>query len=414
MPNPKTMNLDPKLEGLNVAFLTTSFPRFAGDYAGVFVYDLARGVADLGVSVTVLAPHESGTAVTEETEGIHVHRFRYFWPLSQQKVAYGAGIPNNLRGSWLVWMELPFFLLAFFLAARRVVKESDLIHAHWIEPAFLALLWCKVYKRPLILSVHRFNPSGRIGRWLYRRVFMTADFVCFNSSYTQRRCRAAFGDGVKGDVVPPGIDLRKFSPKWENPLPPILPDETVLVVFGLGSLLPVKGFRHLLDALPLLLAETDCRVVIGGQGPERDALLQQAKALGVAESVQLLGRVPTEQVPALMQQAAVFVLPSIPHSSGDNESLGMVLVEAMACGTPCIASRTGGIVDVVEDGVNGCLVEPGNAQELAKGIVSFLRDETKRQAVGRAGRRKVEEKYSITAVAQQVIAIYQNVGNGRY
>jgi glycosyltransferase involved in cell wall biosynthesis len=403
------MNVNLKQEGMNVAFLTTSFPRFAGDYAGVFVYDLAQGVADLGVSVTVLAPHESGTAVTEETEGIRVHRFRYFWPLSQQKVAYGAGIPNNLRRSWLLWIELPLFLLGFFRAARRVVKESDLVHAHWIESAFLALLWCKVYKRPLILSVHRFNPSGRIGRWLYRRVFMAADFVCFNSSYTQQRCRAAFGDGVKGDVVPPGINLRKFSPKWENPLPPILPDEGKPVVFGLGSLLPVKGFAHLVDALPLLLAETDCQVFIGGQGPERDALLQQAKALGVAGSLHLLGRVPTEQVPALMQQAAVFVLPSISHHSGDTESLGMVLVEAMACGTPCVASQTGGIVDIVEDGVNGYLAQPGDIQGLAAGIIRLLQDEEARRVMGLAGRRKVEEWFSVTAVARQVVKLYQDI-----
>jgi glycosyltransferase involved in cell wall biosynthesis len=171
----------------------------------------------------------------------------------------------------------------------------------------------------------------------------------------------------------------------------------------------VKGFTHLIDALPLLLAETDCRVLIGGQGPERDALLQQAKALGVAESVHLLGRVPTEQVPALMQQAAVFVLPSIPHPSGDTESLGMVLVEAMACGTPCVASHTGGIVDIVEDGVNGYLAQPGDAQGLAAGMMRLLQDEEARRTMGLAGRRKVEERFSVTAVAQRVIKVYQSI-----
>jgi glycosyltransferase involved in cell wall biosynthesis len=398
---------------MKVTFITTSFPRFAGDYAGVFVYDLARGLVKAGEEVTVLAPHESGPAVAEETEGVHIRRFRYFWPLARQKVAYGAGIPNNLRGSWLARLQLPLFLLAFFLSARRAVKAGDIVHAHWIEPAFLALLWCKIYRRPLILSVHRFNPPGRIGRWLYQHVFKAADFVCFNSSYTQQRCREAFGNGVKGGVVPPGIDLRKFTPKWENPLPPILPANDVPLVFGLGSLLPVKGVTHLIDALPLLLAEANCRVVIGGQGPERDALLQQAKALGVAESVQLLGRVPTEQVPALMQQAIVFALPSTPHPSGDTESLGMVLIEAMACGTPCVASRTGGIVDIVEDGINGYLTLPGDAQGLASSIIRLLQNEKARRRMGLAGRQKVEERFSVTAVARQVIAIYQNVVNSR-
>ena len=398
---------------MHITFLTTSFPRFTGDYAGVFVHDLARGLVDADVRVTVLAPHKAGTAVAEEMEGIDVRRFRYFWPSALQKVAYGAGVPNNLRGSWLTRMQLPLFLLSFFLSTRRVIKESDVVHAHWVEPAFLALLWCKVYKRPLILSVHRFNPPGRIGRWLYRRVFMAADFVCFNSSYTQQRCREGFGDSVSGGVVPPGIDLKNFTPKWKHPLPSILPDTGVPILFGLGSLLPVKGFMHLIDALPLILAKTACRVVIGGQGPERDALLQQAETLGVAESVLLLGRVPTEQVPSLMQQAAVFVLPSILHPSGDTESLGMVLVEAMACGTPCVASRTGGIVDIVENGVNGYLATPGDAAELATGIIRLLKNERMQREMGIAGRWKVEEGFSVTAVTQQVIAIYQSVLNGR-
>lgn len=396
-----------------VTFLTTSFPRFAGDYAGVFVYDLARGLVEEGVKVTVLAPHEVGTAVAEETEGIRIHRFRYFWPLAQQKVAYGAGIPNNLRGSWLARMQLPLFLLAFFLSARRMIKQCDIVHAHWIEPAFMALLWCKVYKRPLILSVHRFNPPGRIGRWLYRRVFMTADFVCFNSSYTQQRCRAAFGDDVKGGVVPPGIDLRKFTPKWENPLPPILPDEGVPVVFGLGRLIPVKGFTHLVDAISLVLTQAPCRLVIGGQGPEYDNLVQQALVLGIKDHIQFLGQVPTKQAPALMQQATVFVLPSIFTKSGDTESLGMVLIEAMSCGTPCVASNVGGIVDSMEDGVNGYLAQPGDAHGLAEGIIKLLKNEEAQRVMGLAGRRKVEEKFSVTAVSQQIIAIYQSVVNGR-
>lgn len=91
----------------------------------------------------------------------------------------------------------------------------------------------------------------------------------------------------------------------------------------------------------------------------------------------------------------------------------MVLVEAMACGTPCVASRTGGIVDIVENGVNGYLATPGDAAELATGIIRLLKNERMQREMGIAGRWKVEEGFSVTAVTQQVIAIYQSVLNGR-
>ena len=390
---------------MKITFLTTSFPRFIGDYAGVFVYDLAKALVKNNVSIFVLAPHTDNIAHAEEIEGIDINRFSYFYPTTWQKLAYGAGIPTNLRRSWLARIQIPFFLIAFMLKGFQVARGSQLLHAHWIEPGFLGLLLARLLKRPLVVSVHRFNPIGKIGRILYSWVFPRADYILFNSSYTQQRCLESLP--VKNyAIVPPGIDLSKFTNKWENNRV----ESSSNIVFALGSLLPVKGFKHLVEAIPKVLEQhPHCQFVIGGQGPERDALLKQATSLGVQDHLQLLGRVSTEDVPSLMCEADVFVLPSIPHSSGDNEALGMVLIEAMACGTPCVASRTGGIVDIVDDTVNGFLVSPGDSVELAEKIAHLLSENEVREEMGKAGRIKVEEKFSLEVIAQQVGNIYKQL-----
>ncbi|PID86829.1 MAG: hypothetical protein CSB13_02460 [Chloroflexi bacterium] len=387
---------------MNIIYLTTSFPRFSGDYAGVFVYDLAKSLVDDGVCISVVAPHTERLAYREDMAGIDTHRFRYFYPTAQQKLAYGAGIPTNLRRSWLARLQIPLFLLSFFLKGFRLAKRGQVIHAHWIEPGFLGLLLARILKRPLVVSVHRFNPMGQVGRLLYRWVLPQADYILFNSSYTQRRC-LEYLSVKKSGIVPPGINLEKFPLKWNLPQQ----KDTCLKVFALGSLLPVKGFIHLVRAMPQVLEiHPQCQFIIGGQGPEREALLTEAEKLGVAHHLQLLGRVPTEDVPKWMCEADVFVLSSVPHASGDNEALGMVLVEAMACGTPCVASRTGGIVDVVDDCVNGFLVSPGDSGELADRIIQLLHDESMREQMGQAGREKVEKRFALDVIAHQVEDIY--------
>lgn len=392
---------------MKVTFLTTSFPRFEGDYAGVFVYDLAKSLVRKALSISVLAPHTEHVPHSENMDGIDVHRFSYFYPPDWQKFAYGAGIPTNLRRSRLARFQAPFFILAFLLKGINLVRRSEIVHAHWIEPGLFGLILARLWKRPLVISVHRFNPVGKVGRILYNWVLPKADYILFNSSYTQQRCLESLS--LKGyDIVPPGIDLQKFSSKWEN----AQEERSSKVVFALGSLLPVKGFTHLVDAIPEVLEQhPESQFIIGGQGPEYTALIKQAELLGVAENLQLLGRVSTEDVPKFMSDADVFVLPSIPHESGDTEALGMVLVEAMACGTPCVASRTGGIVDVVDDNINGYLVSPGDSKELAEKINELLNENSLREKMGRVGREKIEKIFALDVIATQVESIYKQIGN---
>src|SRR3954470_21485819 len=139
---------------MRVLFVTTTYPLQPGDSVPSFVADLASAlVRDHGVSVRVVAPHHPSARKREVVNGVEIERFQYAADPSAQCVAYGGGIPDNLRNFPRAKWQLPGFFAAMAAAVWRNVGWADLIHAHWVEPAFLAMAanWAR---RPVVVSVH--------------------------------------------------------------------------------------------------------------------------------------------------------------------------------------------------------------------------------------------------------------------
>src|SRR5207247_5934205 len=147
---------------------------------------------------------------------------------------------------------------------------------------------------------------------------------------------------------------------------PPAPDGRGPVLF-VGRLVERKGVAHLIEAIARL-GSRGPRLEIVGEGPERPGLEALAARLGVVDRVVFRGKIPPDELQASYARAAVCVLPSVLDARGDTEGLGVVLLEAMNHGTPVIASRVGGIPDIVEDGVSGLLVPPGDADALAAAV----------------------------------------------
>src|SRR5215510_11957203 len=125
----------------SVLFVTTSFPRFRGDFAGSFVFRFAKYLASDGVQVTVLAPGAVGYPTRDNIEGMPIYRFPYFYPARLQQLAYtGGGILANLRRGWLAKVQVPLFFLATLWAIVRYQEHCDLIHCHWLPTALAALM----------------------------------------------------------------------------------------------------------------------------------------------------------------------------------------------------------------------------------------------------------------------------------
>jgi glycosyltransferase involved in cell wall biosynthesis len=166
---------------------------------------------------------------------------------------------------------------------------------------------------------------------------------------------------------------------------------------------PPKGHRYWLDSLPAVLAAVpESRFVLAGDGSERAALEQQAAALGVAGQVTFAGQVPNSALRQMLSaEWRVFVLPSL------EEPLGVVIVEAMAAGLPIVATRAGGVLDLVRDEETALLVPPGDSAALAAAQIRLARDPALRERLGAAARRAyLQGAFSAGAIGQATRAVY--------
>ena len=167
-----------------------------------------------------------------------------------------------------------------------------------------------------------------------------------------------------------------------------------------SRLVPVKGLIHLVAAIPEILRRCPrAHLALAGDGEERELLAAQAAALSVADRVHFLGF--RDDVPAVIGALDLFVLPSL------NEGLGKVLVAAMALGVPIVATKVGGVPEVVEDGRQGLLVPPADPAALAKAAITLLEDRAAAAAMGAAGRARAE-RFSADVMLARLAALYRN------
>jgi glycosyltransferase involved in cell wall biosynthesis len=263
--------------------------------------------------------------------------------------------------------------------------------------------------RPWIATDHHLAADEsrllRLFAILDRQALRRADAVIVPSHGQARRLQR---------IVPPdrlhviyhGIDAAAFTRGADNARPHVrrrygvADGEPVVAVFG--RLEPVKGHADLLEAARhMLQVRPDLHFWIVGEGSLAQALQQQAQALGIAGAVRFLGY--QGEVAPLMAASDLIVLPS------HHESFGIVLIEAMSLGKPVIASATGGIPEVVRDGVQGLLVAPGRPLELSTRALALLADPAQAAALGEAGRRHVVERFAVRPMAERMAALYRQV-----
>jgi glycosyltransferase involved in cell wall biosynthesis len=207
------------------------------------------------------------------------------------------------------------------------------------------------------------------------------------------------------------IIYRSLPESWFTAAPGTAPEQlrTTLglenaypILLNVGRLVPAKGQRYLLQAIPQVLARfPQARLLIAGDGALHGSLEALRQELGVTPQVSLLGR--RSDVRDLLALSDIFVFPSV------FEGLGASLVEAAGMGKPCIASRVGPIPEVVEDGKSGLLVPSRSPQALAQAIMELAGDRERASAMGRRGREIAQEKFRIAPAIQQLEAVYRQL-----
>ena len=331
---------------MRVLVLTTSYPRAPDDVAGAFVRDAVEHLRQAGVDVEVVSPAS----------------FPHFG------LAYGHGIPGNIRRRpWLVLL-LPLFLLSYARAARRAAGGVDLVHAHWLPSAIAAL----ATRKPFVLQLWGSDAElGLRAPFLFRPLVRRARAVLCPSRALAEDARRLGSRDVR--VLPNGVDI---------PAEVGEPSDPPHVLF-VGRLSPEKGVAELLEATDAMP-----RVVVG-DGPLRDR---------VPDAV---GFVAPSELGGYYARAAVVACPS------RREGYGVVAREAMAHGRPVVASAVGGLLDAVEDGVTGVLVPPRDPAALRDVLGRLLSDRELRERIGKAARERAQRDLSWPAVVAETLDVYR-------
>jgi glycosyltransferase involved in cell wall biosynthesis len=398
-----------KRQRFDVCLLTTGFPRFEGDLFGIFVLELARGLVRQGLRVAVLAPHDPVAAMCEEVDGVHVRRFRYFLP-RWQRLAYGGGMPTNLRESWVARFQVPLFLLAFWVSAMRMVPSASLLHCQWTISGLVGYLATLVTRRPVVLTVRGSDfhlSKGGIGAMVNRFIFNRMTSILVVSADLARQIGDTGIEAQRLHVVTNGVSER-FQPgdSLLSRQQLGLPTESVILLF-VGLLVPVKGLDHLLDALQRLV-DLPVTCVLVGDGPLREQLRSRAQDAGLQERVNFAGNRSAEQIPQWMAAADILVLPSL------SEGRPNVVIEAQACALPVVATAVGGTPELIEDGVSGMLVAPADSEALAGALRTLITDKDLRLRLGAAGRQQIDRGgFTWDATATRTRQIYDDVLGGR-
>jgi starch synthase len=398
---------------MRVGLFTREFPPHIYGGAGVHVDYLSRELAKK-IEVEV---HCWGTQNSDEGN-LHVRGSEPWSEISN-------GTTEKFKGA----------LEAFSLNLTQIkaLTGVDLVHTHTWYVSMAGFLAKKLYGVPFVLTTHSLEPlrawkaeqlgSGyAMSSWMERTAILDADAVIAVSNGTKEDILRVYPlPPERVHVIYNGIDLHEYQQTSDTgALVKYGVDSSVPYVLFVGRITRQKGVTHLVDAIRYLPPNT--QVVLCAGAPDTPEIAAEMREKvekarkGNPRVVWIEKMVSKPEVIQLYSNARVFCCPSV------YEPFGIINLEAMACGAPVVASATGGIKEVVVDNQTGYLVpfeqdpvtsfptHPDRfAQDLGAKVSDLLADEAKCRRFGEAGRKRVEEKFSWTAIADQTIALYQNL-----
>jgi glycosyltransferase involved in cell wall biosynthesis len=377
-------------------FLAHAYPRTVGDPVGSFILRLAVALREQGVGVVVVAPSAPGLAATDEIEGIPVERYRYA-SASAETLAYTGTMSAQVRGSWAGRAALAALLAAgsarALTAARR--HRVNLVHGHWWFPGgLMGAGVSRLLGLPLITTSH--GSDLRLARQVPRATVLLRATVRRSASFTtvSRWLATELESLVPGSspvVAPMPIAPGLFEPAAERAR-----DRLLFV----GKLSEQKGLHHLLEALARMRARPSLEVV--GAGRVDDVHLRSmARELGLDDRITWRPLLPQAELAVLYREATALVIPAV------EEGLGLTAVEALLSETPVVAFASGGVTDAVVHEETGLLVRPGDAAALAAALDDLMTRPDRGAALGRAGRRRVLNTFSMEAVGKRYAELYR-------
>ncbi len=384
-----------------VCVVTSTYARNSSDFAVPWMREAINRLVEAGDEVTVFAPSFKGLG-SHTIDGVQVVRFRYF-PARWEALTHNEGAPAKIARPLLQLLAIPYTIFGM-LAMRALIRKQDfdVIHVHWPFPhAFFAWAVKRMSSAAVVGNCHGAELAiGRRKAWVrhvLRWNLNQADQLIANSNHTAGEIHKLCGR--KAHVIPFGttVDSR----------PPTEKANAVPVILFTGRHIQRKGIEYLIQAMPILLRERAVRLVITGDGDQREMLEGLTAELELGECIEFKGFVSAAELSVLYSTCDVYVLPSVFDDHGDAEGLGVTSIEAFLNECPVVATDVGGIVDVVHHERTGLLVPEKNPEAIAAAVARYLDDPVFAKHMGETGRAFAQEHFDWDRITNRVQDIYR-------
>lgn len=398
---------------MKVAYVVSRFPTIAETFILHEILELRR----LGVGVDVYPLiHQREEVVHSEVEELkgRVHHIslislkvawsQVYW-LARKPLRYlgvwGRAIRENLASPKFLARAFVAVPLAACYAREMSASGVNHVHAHWAtHPALAAFVIHRLTDLPYTFTIHAHDLY--VERHMLETKIREARGVVTISEYNRKLIEELYGPhaAVKTNVVRCGIDTEYFTPgSGRRPGSPFR-------ILCIATLKDYKGHRHLVEACAILTEKgLDFRCTLVGGGPLRVDIESQVKAKGLEGKIVLAGFQPRHTVLEMLRESDVMVLPSVVTETGKMEGIPVALMEAMAAEVPVVATRISGIGELVEDRVNGLLVESADSGALAAAMRLIIENPLRAREMGRAGRETVLRDYDLRKNAASLFRI---------
>jgi phosphatidyl-myo-inositol dimannoside synthase len=360
-----------------ILFVTNDFgPRAGGIETFLIGLIERRAYGSTIVYTSAQDGSESYDQVWKEKFGVTVIRDRAKILLPTPRVAFNL---NRLVKQHSITVAAfgaaaPLGLLSASLKRAGVKKTVALTHGHEVW-------WAKVF--PFNLAM--------------RRIGSTVDSLTYLGQFTQKAISRSLSKKASQQMVKiaPGIDTEHFSPQDSSELRKELGLADKKVIVSVGRLVHRKGQDHLIESLPEILKQVpEAHLLLVGKGPYLEHLAKLVALHKVENHVSFIGRIQYAELPRFICAGDVFAMPSRSRLAGlEVEGLGIVYLEASACGLPVVAGNSGGAPDAVVEGQTGLVVDGTNNNQIAAAIISLLINPKKSQEMGAAGRNWIVENW---------------------
>lgn len=361
-------------------------------------------------------PGGSGVVATElgkslARRGHHVHFITSGHPARLREYHENVWLHTVETGQYPLFQQYTPYSLALAVKIREVANQYDLdlVHVHYAIPhatsAFLAKEMLKPRRLPTMTTLHGTDITlvGMMPSFyeVTRFSISVSDAITAVSEFLKEETIQEFRIEKPIDVIHNFVDSEEFRPQVDEAIRSSLAPNGERLLAHVSNFRKVKNLPVVVDVFNEVQKEVPARLLLIGDGPEREATERYACELGIQSRVVFMG--DQEYIAGILPVADVFLLPS------EHESFGLAALEAMSCGVPVVGSRVGGLHEVITDGVTGYLCGPHDVACMKQLVLGLLNDESKRSEMGEMARRRAVDAFAVDAIVEKYVSVYRRL-----